>query len=54
MQEHKIGLLLYLCETRTSNSSSGSEINKDEFQEMESSDFFQKGGNDPDNNINVV
>jgi len=44
MQEHKIGLLLYLCETLTSNSSSGSEIDKDEFQEMKSSDILSEGG----------
>jgi hypothetical protein len=54
MQEHKIGLLLCLCKTHTSISSSSSEIDKDEFQEMESSIILSEGGSDPDNNINVV
>jgi len=54
MQEHKIWLLLYLYETCTSISSSSSEIDKDEFQEMESSDILSEGGSGPDNNINVV
>jgi hypothetical protein len=54
MQEHEIGLSLYLCETHTSKSSSSSEIDKDEFQEMENSDILLEGGIDPDNNINVV
>ena len=54
MREHRIGLLLYLRETHTSNSSSGSEIDEDEFQEMESSNILSEGGSDPDNNINDV
>ena len=44
MQEYKCGVVLYLYETHISKSSSSSEFDKDEFQNMESSDILSERG----------
>jgi hypothetical protein len=54
MWEHRNGVLLYLCETDSGETSSGSEIDKDEFQQMQSSEVLLESRCVSDNSVNVV